>query len=275
MPNEKQIAYWNDVAGPKWVKIGDEMDARFAAINDLLLQQAAPLPGANILDIGCGTGTTARPFAAAVAPTGHVTGIDISVPMLDVARARGGDITYLQADAQTETFGGQTFDLLISRFGVMFFADPVAAFTNLHAALRAGGRLCFICWAPLALNPHWQIPFEIVRAHLGAPEPRHPHAPGPLAFADAAYVEYILAKSGFSDVTVTATPVPIIGRSLEDESKIACFLGPAGALLDEKQATPESRAAIRAEVAAAIARFKTPDGMSLPATVHVVKAAFA
>lgn len=273
MPNEKQITYWNEVAGPKWVKVGDEMDARFAAINDLLLLQAAPQPGQKIIDIGCGTGTTARPFADAVAPTGHVTGIDISVPMLGVARARGGPITYLQADAQTETFGGQKFDLLISRFGVMFFSDPIAAFTNLHAALAPGGRLCFICWAPLSQNPHWQIPFDIVRAHLGDPDPRHPHAPGPLAFADAAYVEYILAKSGFSAITITPTPVPIIGKSLEEESQIACFLGPAGALLDEKQASPEARANIRAHVAAAIANFQTQEGMSLPATVHVVSAA--
>jgi SAM-dependent methyltransferase len=250
------------------------MDARFAAINDLLLARAAAKPGESVLDIGCGTGTTARPFAAAVAPGGHVTGIDVSVPMLAVARERGGAITYLEADAQIHDFGGQKFDLLASRFGVMFFTDPIAAFTNLHAALAPSGRLCFICWAPLADNPHWQIPFDIVRARLGAPEPRHPHAPGPLAFSDPAYVEYILTKAGFSQIAVTATLVPVIGKSLEDEAQIACFLGPAGALLDEKQADTQARSAIREEVAAAIAGFQTPGGMSLPATVHVVTAGY-
>ena len=274
MSNEKQIAYWNDIAGPKWVKIGDAMDARFAAINALLLAHAAPRPGESVLDIGCGTGTTARPFAACVAPNGHVTGIDVSVPMLDVARERGGAITYLEADAQIHDFGGQKFDLLASRFGVMFFTDPIAAFTNLHAAMAPSGRLCFICWAPLADNPHWQIPFDIVRTRLGPPEPRHPHAPGPLAFSDASYVAYILAKSGFSQIAVTPTAVSVIGKSLEDEAQIACFLGPAGALLDEKQADPETRAATREDVAAAIAEFQTNDGMSLPATVHVVTAGF-
>jgi protein-L-isoaspartate O-methyltransferase len=272
MANEKQIAYWNDVAGPKWVKIGDAMDSRFARINTVLLTNAAARPGESVLDIGCGTGTTTRPLAALVAPGGHVTGIDVSVPMLGVARARGGDVTYLEADAQTYDFGAQKFDLLASRFGVMFFTDPYAAFKNLHGALRPGGRLCCVCWAPLAANPHWQIPFDIVRRHLGEPAPRHPHAPGPLAFSDAGYVEDILSGAGFSEIALTPTPVRVIGTSLEEEARVACFLGPAGALLDEKNAGAESREVIREEVAAAIAQFRTDDGMSLPATVFVVTA---
>jgi SAM-dependent methyltransferase len=270
MANEKQITYWNEVAGPKWVKIGDEMDARFANINFLLLDRAAPKPGETILDIGCGTGTTARPLADFGC---HVTGIDVSAPMLAVARERGGAITYLEADAQTHNFGSQTFDLLTSRFGVMFFTDPHAAFKNLHKALSPTGRLLFICWAPLADNPHWQIPFDIVRAHLGDPDPRHPHAPGPLAFSDPAYIESILSNAGFSQITITPTPVDVIGQSLGDEARIACFLGPAGALLDEKKADNATRAKILDDVAAAITKFATEDGISLPATVHVVSAA--
>jgi protein-L-isoaspartate O-methyltransferase len=272
LANEKQIAYWNDVAGPKWVKIGDAMDARFAGMNEVLLARAAARPGESVLDIGCGTGTTARPLAALVAPGGHVTGIDVSVPMLGVARERGGDVSYLEADAQTHDFGGQKFDLLTSRFGVMFFTDPFAAFRNLHGALAPDGRLCFVCWAPLAENPHWQIPFDIVRGHLGEPEARHPHAPGPLAFSDAGYVEDILAGAGFSEIAVAPTPVRVIGKSLDEEARVACFLGPAGALLDEKHAGADIREVIQAEVAAAIARFRTDDGMSLPATVFVVTA---
>jgi SAM-dependent methyltransferase len=273
MSNEKQITYWNEVAGPKWVKIGDAMDARFAAINDLLLARAAAKPGDSILDIGCGTGTTARPLATAVAPGGHVTGIDVSIPMLDMARERGGDITYLEADAQLHDFAGQKFNILTSRFGVMFFTDPVSAFKNLHRALADDGRLCFVCWAPLADNPHWQIPFDIISARLGAPEPRHPHGPGPLAFSDAGYVKSILADAGFGDIAVTPVQVPIIGESLEEEAKIACFLGPAGALLDEKNADAATRSEILASVRLAMAKFETDAGMSSPATVLVVNAA--
>jgi SAM-dependent methyltransferase len=269
MSNEKQIAYWNEVAGPKWVKSGDAMEARLAAINDLLLARAAPRPGDFILDIGCGTGTTARPFAAAGA---YVTGIDISAPMLSVARTRGGNITYLEADAQTHDFGHKKFDAMISRFGVMFFSDPVAAFKNLRRALTETGRLTFICWAPLADNPHWQIPFDIACARLGEPTPRHPHAPGPLAFADAAYVQSVLSDAGFSNMTVTPTPVPIIGESLEAESKIACLFGPAGALIEEKKPDDATRGELLETISQALVQFKTETGLSSPATVHVVTA---
>jgi ubiquinone/menaquinone biosynthesis C-methylase UbiE len=276
MSNEKQIEYWNKIAGPKWVKIGDAMDARFTAINDLLLTHAAAKPGESVLDVGCGTGTTALPLAAAVLPGGHITGIDVSAPMLEVARTRSAalpNVRYLQADAQINDFEGQTFDLLASRFGVMFFTEPVGAFKNLRNAMAHGGRLCFVCWAPLNDNPHWQIPFDIVAGRLGQPEPRHKYAPGPLAFSDTAYLESILSESGFTDIRIAPTPVTIIGESLEDEARIGCFLGPAGALLDEKKADTETRNVIRDDIAAALKAFETPDGMRLPAAVYLVTAA--
>jgi len=275
MSNDKQIAYWNEVAGPKWVGLDDAMDAKFAHINELLFSHAAARPGEAVLDIGCGTGTTALPFASAVTPGGHVTGIDVSEPMLQVARRRSAscsNVTFLLADAQSHNFAGEKFNLLASRFGVMFFTDPVAAFTNLRSALAEGGRLCFVCWAPLRDNPHWQIPFDIVAARLGSPQPRHPHAPGPLAFSDAAYVETILQDSGFSDIRIAPTPVQIMGETLEEEARIACVLGPAAALLDEKQAVQSTRSTIRAEIAEALRLFLTPQGMISPATVHLVTA---
>jgi SAM-dependent methyltransferase len=275
MSNDKQIEYWNDIAGPKWVKIADAMDARFAAINHLLLTQAAARHGEAILDIGCGTGTTTLPLAAAVLPGGHATGIDVSAPMLEVARNRSAAVsntTYVQADAQIHDFGAQKFDLLVSRFGVMFFTGPAAAFTNLRGALANGGRLCFVCWAPLRDNPHWQIPFDIVAEKLGQPEPRHPRAPGPMAFSDAAYLESILKEAGFSSIRIIPTPLPIIGETLEEEARIACFLGPAGALLDEKRADADTRNVIREDVAAALKVFSTPAGIKLAATVFLVTA---
>jgi SAM-dependent methyltransferase len=275
MSNEKQITYWNEVAGPKWVKIGDAMDARFAEITQLLLSNAAVAPGEAVLDIGCGTGTTALLLADAATPAGQVTGIDISAPMLEVARARSSafaNISYLQADAQTHDFGGQKFKLLASRFGVMFFADPLAAFTNLHNAMAPDGRLCFVCWAPLRDNPHWQIPFDAAIEQLGPPAPRHPHAPGPLALSDANYVEEILVKSGFSNIQLLPAQVTIIGESLAEEARIACTLGPSGALLDEKTANGQTRAMVQDAIEDAIKIFETTDGMRSPATVYLVTA---
>jgi SAM-dependent methyltransferase len=275
MSNEKQITYWNQIAGPKWVKLGDAMDARLAAINDLLLQTCAAQPGETILDIGCGTGVTALPLANAVGPAGHVTGIDVSAPMLAVARTRCAaavNISLLQADAATHQFGTKKFDLLASRFGVMFFTDPYAAFRNLRAALARGGRLVFACWAGIAGNPHWQIPFDRAVAELGPPEPKHPRAPGPMAFSDPAYVSDILAQAGFDDIVITATPVFLIGETIAEEARVACLMGPAGALLDEKQASDELRAKLTAGVAAAFDPFDTPAGPRLPATIHLVQA---
>jgi SAM-dependent methyltransferase len=272
MTNEAQIAYWNEVAGPKWVKLGDDMDARFAVITAALLKAAAPAAGERILEIGCGTGSIAARLADAVQPGGQVTGIDISAPMLGVAKARNSGAEFWLADAQTHDFGGAVYDLLVSRFGVMFFEDPLAAFTNLRKALAAGGRLAFVCWARLRDNPQWQIPFEIVVQELGAPAPREKHAPGPLAFSDTAYVEGFLEAAGFTGVSITPVPVPMIGGSLAEEVQIACTLGPAAALIEEKQADAATRARLAEKFAVALAPFETPEGMRSPATIFVVTA---
>ena len=274
MSNEKQIAYWNEVAGPKWVGLGDAMEERLAAVNELLLSHGAARPGEYVLDVGCGTGITSLPLARAVAPAGHVTGVDIATPMLQAARGRCAgqpNITFLQADAQVHRFESR-FDLLASRFGVMFFADPVAAFANLRRALAPGGRLCFVCWASLADNPHWAIAFDIARAALGPPEPRPPHAPGPLAFSDTGYLRSVLERAGYASISIAPTPVAIIGKSLAEEARIAGVMGPAGALLDEKQADDATRTRLTDEIAAATRPFDTPDGPRLPATVLVVQA---
>jgi len=272
MPNDKQREYWNEIAGPKWVRLGDAMDARLAAVNELLLAACAARPGETVLDIGCGTGVTTLPLAAVA---GHVTGIDISAPMLGVARARcagAGNISLLQADAQTHDFAGARFDLLVSRFGVMFFEDPVAAFRNLRRAMAPGGRLVFACWSTIADNPHWQIPFDLAVPEVGPPAPRPPNAPGPMAFQDPDYVTEILRGAGFDDVSVTPTEVAMIGESLAEEARIACMMGPAGALLEEKQADDATRAKLQTAVAAAFKVYDTPAGPRLPATVHLVRA---
>ena len=172
--NAAQFAHWNEVAGPKWVGLGDAMELRLNNVNELLLARAAAVAGEAVLDVGCGTGSTTLPWAAAVGAAGSVLGIDISEPMLTIARRRvadrgAGNVTLLSADAQTERLPAGRFDLLASRFGVMFFADPVAAFHNLYSTLRRGGRLCFVCWDTLVRNPHWQVPLDIVVRRLGPP----------------------------------------------------------------------------------------------------------
>jgi SAM-dependent methyltransferase len=271
--NAQQIAYWNEVAGPKWVRIQGGMEARLIGVEDLLLARARPQAGEHVLEIGCGTGTTTARLADAVGPSGHVTAVDVARPMLDVAQVRLAaqhNVTLTEADAAVTKFEGN-FDLLTSRFGIMFFQNPVAAFRNLHQALRPGGRLVCVAWAPLADNQHWLVPLSLVTARLGAGKPRKPHAPGPLAFDDADYVTSILTEAGFADVTVRAEPVTLIGKSLDDEAQVAATMGPAGALLDEKAAEP----AVRAELTAAF-RTALPDyadkAARMRATVHIITA---
>ncbi|HTW51559.1 MAG TPA: methyltransferase domain-containing protein [Stellaceae bacterium] len=278
MPDNAAMGeYWNKVAGPRWVARAGLQEARNIEAAHLLQRAAAPQPGERVLDIGCGTGATAIPFAQAVAPSGHVTGIDISEPMLDQAReniAKAGvsNIALIRADAQAQRFPADSFDLLISRFGVMFFADPVAAFTNLFAGLRRGGRLCMAVWASMAENAHWKIPFDIAAKHLGEPASVDPHAPGPMAFRDPAYLRDILVKAGFAEIDIAPQGFKIIGLTAKSEAEHAAMFGPAWRLMEEKQAPESVRQAIVAETAAAYAPYLTRAGMRLPGTVLIAKA---
>jgi len=279
MPDTANTAmgqYWNEVAGPRWVGRAGLQEARNIEVAHLLLQAAAPRPGERVLDVGCGTGATAIPFAAAVAPGGHVTGVDISEPMLgqarqNIAAAWSGNITLVLADAQVHRFPADSFDLVISRFGVMFFADPVAAFTNLHAGLRKGGRLCMAVWASMEDNVHWKIPLEIAVRHLGDPAPADPHAPGPMAFRDPAYLRGILDQAGFGGIDIAPQGFQIAGQSAASEAEHAALFGPAWRLMEEKQAPETARQAIVAETAAAFAPYKTQEGLRLPGTVLIAK----
>jgi len=275
MTNEKQVAYWNEIAGPKWVKIADEMDQRFAEITQVLLARADIPLGAKILDVGCGTGSVAALFAQRAGSNGSVTGIDISEPMLDVARAAYRDLdnlTFLKADAQIFDFHDHHFDFVVSRFGVMFFDDPVSAFKNLASALKPGGRLCFVCWAPLSGNLHWKIPFDIAVEELGPPDFRPARAPGPMALADHDYIKSILTDAGLIDIHIQPTSVQIIGQNLQDETRIALLLGPSGSLLDEKKADQAVRETVGARIKNALEQFDGPGGIRLPATVYFVTA---
>lgn len=276
--NAAMRRHWNEVAGPRWVERADLQEARNIEVAELLLREARPQPGDRVLDVGCGPGATSFPFAAAVGPSGHVTGADISEPMLGLLRQRVAErsvtnITPLLADAQVHPFPPGSFDLVISRFGVMFFAGPVVAFRNLATALRPSGRLVMAVWAPIADNLHWKIPFDIAVRRLGPPAAADPQAPGPLAFSDPTYLRGILEAAGFADVTVTPTKFSVIGRTARQEAELAGQIGPPGRLLDEKQVDDAMRRVIVAEFEAAFAAHAAANGeLRLPGTVLLAKA---
>jgi SAM-dependent methyltransferase len=278
--NTEMQRYWNEVAGPRWISRAAIQEARNLEVRDIVLQAAAARPGEHVLDVGCGPGATALPLAAAVGPTGQVTGIDISEPMLGLLRQRIAErgitnLTPLLADAQVHRFEPGSFDLLTSRFGVMFFADPVAAFRNLAAALRpGGGRLAMAVWASIADNVHWKIPFDAAVRRVGPPAPLPPEAPGPMAFQDPDYVRRILDAAGFAGIAIEKREFHVTGQSARSEAEHAAVLGPSGRLLDEKGADEATRQAVVAESEAAFAAYAAGANgeVRLPGTILLVTA---
>jgi SAM-dependent methyltransferase len=182
-------------------------------------------------------------------------------------------VRFLCADAQSHAWQQAAYDLLVSRFGVMFFSDPVAAFGNLRQALRPGGRLGFVCWGPLDDNPWFTLPLAVGARALGPPDPEPPHDPGPLAFAEAGYVEEILAQAGFAGIrieTVTA-PLPCAG-SAADEAAFARVVGPLARLIETRQPDAAKLAAIVEELTDRFRPYQSAAGVRIPATLHYVAA---
>ena len=275
--NAAQRRYWNTVAGPRWVGLGGFVERRNSAVNDLLLARLRPRAGERVLEIGCGTGATTVPVAAALGDKGEVVAADIAEPMLAAARrtvAASGrrNVTFVLADAQVHQFEPSAFDLLFSRFGVMFFADPYAAFGNLFGALKPGGRLVFACWAPLAENEHMRLPYEIALKHLGPPAPKPPRDPGPFAFADEGYVRDFLGRAGFEAISIEREHPPMLGGTPEEEARYALTMGPAMRLIEEKEADEAAREAIGRDIEAAFAPRAAQGPIRLSSTVLIVSA---
>ena len=256
--NEDQIAYWNGPTGEKWAKYQSEMDRNLADATAGVLKLSAPQPGENVLDIGCGAGETAWRIAEMVGPGGKILGVDISQPLLAQAQghAKAKNVRFEEADASTYPFKPE-FDLIFSRFGVMFFDDPIAAFTNIRKAAAKDGRLAFVCWRPVAENEWTMLPMAAAKPHLPEQAAPDPFAPGPFAFADSQRVKSILTKAGFRDVTIEKLDgVMDLGPSAEHAGFQMTNLGPVSrALRDESDAT---RAKVLEAVTAAFAKSQKP-----------------
>jgi SAM-dependent methyltransferase len=266
-PNAEQVRYWNEIAGPRWVRFQERLDRQLAALAELALERAAPAAGEAALDVGCGCGATTLELGRRVGAGGRALGVDVSRPMLELARARAqaagaSHVGFVEADAQTASLEPGAFDLLFSRFGVMFFTDPAAAFANLRRALRPGGRVAFVCWQRLADNPWMLVPLGAVAQHVPLPAPPAPDAPGPFAFADAERVRGLLARAGLADVAFEDVRLPLSlgGESLDEAVEFALELGPASAALREAGAGADVRARVADAVRDALAPFADADG---------------
>jgi SAM-dependent methyltransferase len=252
MTNEAQIDYWNREAGETWARYHDRLHRQIEPLGAKAMALLSARPGERILDVGCGCGQTSRALAEAVAPGGQVVGVDVSRPMLAVARQEGAGIAHLsfeEADAATARFE-KPFDAAFSRFGVMFFEEPVPAFANIAAAIRPGGRLAFVCWQGLDANDWMRKPLMAAMPHLPPLPVPDPHAPGPFALADKDRLRAILEAAGFTGIGIEPYEQPIGGNGLEETLDLTFRVGPLGAMIRER---PELRASVEGAVRAALA----------------------
>jgi SAM-dependent methyltransferase len=255
-----------------WAEVRQPLELQLAPLGRPALAALAPRPGENILDIGCGGGETALDLAQAVAPDGTVVGIDLSAAVLAFAQRtarRCERVRFVQADAQVFPFEPVSFDAAFSRFGVMFFADPTAAFINIRRSLRRNGRLAFVCWRAMEENQLDILPLTAASAHL-PPMPAHdPDAPGPFAFANPLRVRSILEKAGFREIEITAHDEQVGSGDLNTMLAVCSRVGALGKILREN---PELRAAALPAVRSALAAHEGPDGVRLNAATWVVTA---
>ncbi|HJV41415.1 class I SAM-dependent methyltransferase [Caulobacter sp.] len=245
-------AYW-DRASQAWVEHQALLDRLMAPIAEAVVEAAGLVNGESVLDVGCGSGATTFAAAWRVGPTGRALGVDISGALVELARRRAGEdgiegAEFLLADAQTHAFD-PVFDAVVSRFGVMFFPDPVAAFANLRRALKPGGRLAFAAWRSPEENPLSLIPLRAAAPFLPEPPRFETNAPGRFAFADQARVRAVLEAAGWREIAITPLDVarPL---SFDELLTMSLRVGPLNPIL--KDAGEAVRRAVGEAVAAAL-----------------------
>ncbi|MBB6225990.1 SAM-dependent methyltransferase [Polymorphobacter multimanifer] len=275
--NEAMRDYWNADAGHTWAEMQARLDLSLSPVTAALLSLAAPMVGDRVLDIGCGSGETALALATVVGEGGDVLGVDISRPLLEVAEARAealdSDAQFIEADAATLAGQGDR-DLVISRFGVMFFDDPAAAFANIRTHARPEGRLRFACWRTPADNGWAGVPLKAVVPLLPPSAPADPLAPGPFAFADPDRLVGILETAGWQDIDLQRFDFDMLLGQGDDPLAAAIEfsmrVGPAARVVREGDAGV--RAAAEAALRAAYAPYAADGRVALPGSVWLVSA---
>ena len=250
MKNEAEIEIWNGPIGDRWVEFQESMDARIRPFGAAAVAKANLRAGMRVLDVGCGCGDLTIDAAKVVGATGRAVGLDVSKPMLVRAAERAAglsNVEWIEHDASTIAVR-EPFDALISRFGVMFFDDPAAAFKNLHAAMKDAGVVAFACWQAMEKNPWASVPLSAMLRVLPPPAPPAPGAPGPFSFSDPAKVKSILEQAGFSNIEAEPLAHPIkLGADIDEAMRFVTKIGPSARLLRdaEPDAYPRAKEALR------------------------------
>jgi SAM-dependent methyltransferase len=278
-PNASQFDAWNGENGLRWVAGADARDRVLAPVAEALLSASAPKPGFQVVDVGCGCGATTLMAAQRIGDAGSAIGIDLSGPMLEVARRRASangvaNATFVHGDAQTHAFEPESADLVLSRFGTMFFADQEAAFANIGRSLRPSGRLCLATWQPLAANEWLTLPGAALLRHTDSPgTPVAPaDLPGMFAQSDPGIVTATLAAAGFSDIDFESTAVDFtLGQTIDEAVAYLADSGPGRMLLET---IPEgaARDAALADLHDALAAHHDSSGVRLGGSIWIITA---
>jgi SAM-dependent methyltransferase len=259
--NAYQVADWNGQSGEYWVANQARLDAMMAVFGQAAIEAAAPASGERVLDVGCGAGASSLALAARVGAGGQVLGVDISEPLIGRARTLAPQHTpalFQVADASCAELPEGAFDILFSRFGVMFFDDPTGAFAHMRRALRPGGRVAFVCWRGVAENDWVRLPMVAIKDIVPLPAPPGPEAPGPFSFGDRGRVTRILTAAGFTDIAIAPFDASItFGKgemrdaAIDDAVKMAFEGGPLSLVLADQPDDIRTRAwaAVRAAFA--------------------------
>ena len=275
--NAKQKDFWSGKGGDYWVEKQSEMDIMLNPLGKKALAKLDLKNNSEVLDIGCGCGATTLEIAKKVSE-GTVTGLDISVPMLNKAESEASiqgiaNVDFKVIDVQVDLLASEKYDYVYSRFGVMFFDDPYEAFKNIFSSIKEGGELSFVCWQDPSLNPWQSLSVQVIRGYLDMPSPP-PRSPGPFAFHEKDYVKEILEKSGFSDISFDDNQEDITmfsGKSLQEASEDYLAINPVVTEM-LKDSPDDLKAEIVESLKEAFSEFYKGDGLVFPSATWVVLA---
>ena len=278
--NEEAVEAWSGVLFDRWARYRDVLAISIREFSDVAFDLCRPQPGERVLDVGCGLGETTRGLAELVGPTGEVVGIDAGERFVDTAAAEAaeagvGNVSYMTGDVQVADMGSD-FDLAFSRFGTMFFANPVAALRNVRSSLRPGGRLCMVVWRSKLAN-EWLYRGElVVEKYLERPEETDEPTcgPGPFSMANADTTSDIVTAAGFADVALRRCDISyLMGRDMDQAMEVVMAIGPAGELIRlAKDDAEKIRPQLERELREAYADLERDDGVWADASTWIVTA---
>ena len=247
--NIEQADYWNEKSGPKWVKVDELLNERFSNLTNELFSRATIKKNDKVLDIGCGGGKTSFQASKLVGNKGQVTGADISETLLNFAKSkffRNKNLDFIFCDVQNYKFEENNFDKVISRFGVMFFENPVEAFYNIKLSMKTNASLNFVCWSNMKENDFFYEGLEMIAKYAKQNLPTITKNPGPFAFSENDYIEKILKKSGFRDIRIDTVYTRISTKdSVEKDVDMMLSMGPRAKILSEANLSDEKMKIIR------------------------------